>query len=92
MTYDKNKAKVGIIVIGLLILFAIQTSASELSMISINQLKLILDNQKVIIIDVRGTEDWQSSDVKIKGAVRRAPQNYESWAGDLPKDKALVLY
>lgn len=92
MVSIKNKSKAGFIAIALLVVFAIQTSASELSMISKDQLRLMLDNPKVVIIDVRGTEDWQSSNVKIKGAIRKAPQNYESWVRELPKDKTLVLY
>lgn len=72
--------------------YTLTAYAAGLSLISINQLKLILDNPEIVIIDVRSSEDWQSSDVKIKGAVRGAPKNFESWAYDFSKDKALILY
>jgi rhodanese-related sulfurtransferase len=92
MASIKNISKLGFIALALFIVFATQTRASEFSMISNNQLKLMLDSPNVLVIDVRNTEDWRSSNVKIKGAVRKAPQSFESWSRELPKDKALVLY
>lgn len=92
MASIKTISKAGLIVLALLIVLATQTRASEFSMITNNQLKLMLDSPNVIIIDVRNTDDWRSSNIKIKGAVRKAPQNFESWVHELPKDKALVLY
>ena len=71
---------------------SLAVSASEISIISTNQLNLILGNPEIIVIDVRASKDWQSSSVKIKGAVRGAPKNFESWAYDFSKDKVLVLY
>ncbi len=68
------------------------TDAAKISMISINQLKLILDNPQVVVIDVRTIAAWRKSPVKIKGAVRGAPKQFESWSKDFPRDKALVLY
>jgi rhodanese-related sulfurtransferase len=67
-------------------------SASGISIISTNQLNLILGNPEIAIIDVRASKDWQSSNVKIKGAVRGSPKNFESWANDFSKDKVLILY
>ena len=66
--------------------------AAEISIISVDQLKRMLDNPEIVIIDVRQGQDWQSSPVKIKGAVRRIPKKFKSWAHDFPLDKALVLY
>ena len=66
--------------------------AANISLISIDQLKLILDNPQVVVIDVRTTNAWRDSPVKIKGAVRGAPKQFESWSTDFPRDKALVLY
>jgi hypothetical protein len=60
--------------------------------ISINQLLESLDHPQLLILDVRTPGSWQASDIKIKGAVRKNPDTFESWANDLPKNKFLVLY
>jgi hypothetical protein len=61
--------------------------------ITINQLVESLDNDQFIILDVRAPEHWQASDNKIKGAVRKNPDTFDSWANDLlPHNKPLVLY
>lgn len=46
----------------------------------------------VIIIDVRQPKDWQASDKKIKGALRRDPNAVETWAASLPQNKKIILY
>ena len=60
--------------------------------ISINQLLESLDHPQLLILDVRTPGSWQASDNKIKGAVRKNPDTFESWANDLPENKFLVLY
>jgi len=60
--------------------------------ITINQLLESLDHPQLLILDVRTPGSWQASDNKIKGAVRKNPDTFESWANDLPKNKFLVLY
>lgn len=92
MTTFKMATWRGLMAGALLITFWLPAVASDIPMLSDRQLLQMLDDPNVIILDVRATKDWQSSDRKIKGAVRKAPQNYESWAADLPKEKALVLY
>lgn len=76
----------------LVALYASAAIAADLAVISVNELKLILDDPDIAIIDVRSSNDWQSSDVKIKGAIRGAPKNFESWAFDFSRDKRLILY
>ena len=56
------------------------------------ELKKLLGNSDVIIIDVRMAKDWGASKTKIKGAVWEDPDNLKSWADKYPKDKTLVLY
>ncbi len=56
------------------------------------KLKAMLDNPEVIIIDVRTGGDWKHSELKIKGALRKRPQLFDSWANELPPDKMIVLY
>ena len=60
--------------------------------ITINQLLESLDNPQLLILDVRTTGSWQGSNNKIKGAVRKNPDIFDSWANDLPKNKYPVLY
>ncbi len=60
--------------------------------ITIDQLLESLDHPQLLILDVRTPGSWQASDNKIKGAVRKNPDTFDSWANDLPKNKFLVLY
>ena len=66
--------------------------ASDHELITVNELNRLLDDPETVIVDVRSNSDWQFSEVKIKGAVRKAPKNFASWAYDYSKDTKLVLY
>ncbi len=57
-----------------------------------DELKAMLDNPDLVILDVRAEGDWKDSDSKIKGAVREDPGSVKSWAGKYSKEKTLVLY
>ena len=57
-----------------------------------DQLKAMLDNPNLVIIDVRAGADWLRSDIKIKGAVREDYNDVNSWANKYTKNKLLVLY
>ncbi|MCG6917222.1 MAG: hypothetical protein LJE89_06705 [Deltaproteobacteria bacterium] len=58
------------------------------------ELKSMLGNAKLIIVDVRRSKDWNSSEYKIKGAVRADPDpsKVESWASSYGRDKIFVVY
>ena len=56
------------------------------------QLKSMLGDPKLVIVDVRRNLDWNSSEYKIKGAVRADPTKVESWASSFGKDKTFVIY
>jgi len=56
------------------------------------ELKAMLGNPDLFIIDVRFGKDWTDNDLKIKGAVREDPEAFDSWANKYPKDKTLVFY
>jgi hypothetical protein len=57
------------------------------------ELKLLLGNPDVIIVDVRIESDWKESKWKIKGAVREDPEkDINTWVDKYPKDKTLVFY
>jgi hypothetical protein len=74
ISHLKKHIMLGLLVSVLTILFSLPAGASEVSIISGIQLKRILDNPEIIIIDVRSSGDWRSSNIKIKGAVRKIPK------------------
>ncbi len=57
-----------------------------------DELKAMLGNPDVVILDVRLEGDWKDDHLKIKGAIREDPESVKSWAGKYSKDKTLVLY
>ncbi len=57
-----------------------------------DELKAMLGNPDVVILDVRLEDDWKDDHLKIKGAIREDPESVKSWAGKYSKDKTLVLY
>jgi rhodanese-related sulfurtransferase len=60
--------------------------------ITIDELKARLAKKEpVVIIDVRGS-DYDSSEAKIKGAIRIVPAELEAHLKDLPRDKEIVTY
>lgn len=66
--------------------------AADVPRMTKEELKALLGNPDLIIIDVRLGSDWAGSDLKIKGAFREDPQAVESWANKYSKDKTLVFY
>lgn len=60
--------------------------------ISIDTLKDWLDDPQVVIVDVRAPKDWEAGAAQIKNARHRDPMQVQSWAGELPKEKKIVLY
>jgi hypothetical protein len=70
----------------------ITAAATDVPRITKEELKSMLGNPDVIVLDVRSDSDWKASDQKILGAVRENPNVSESWAGKYPKTKTLVLY
>jgi predicted sulfurtransferase len=66
---------------------------TKVSRMTKEELKSLLGNPEVIILDVRIAGEWKRGDVKVKGAVREDPEkDYRSWATKYPKDKTLVFY
>jgi hypothetical protein len=67
-------------------------AAKEIPRVSIDELKGMLDAKDYVLVDVRAGKDWSSSELKIKGAVREDPKEFDSWAAKYPKDKKIILY
>ena len=81
------------LIISIIFLFGFSLfAAGDIPRIRVDQLKEMLGNPEVVIIDVRSDRDWEQSDAKIKGALREKPQAVDSWAGKYPPDKTIVLY
>ncbi|NWF53191.1 MAG: hypothetical protein HXY45_00180 [Syntrophaceae bacterium] len=70
------------------------TVASEkVPRMTIQQLKDLMGNPDVVILDVRSKSDWDKAQTKIQGAVREDPsKDTKSWAEKYGRDKTLVLY
>ena len=88
------KGKLVILVLGLAIvsMLAPFAAADEVPRMTKEQLKALLDDPDVVILDVRTSRDWKGSEKKIKGAIRENPKAVASWAHKYSKDKTLVLY
>lgn len=61
--------------------------AQEVPKITKEEIKGMLDNAEVTIVDVRLGKDWDGSKLKIKGAVREDPRKVSSWIDKYPKGK-----
>jgi len=67
-------------------------AADEAPRIAKEEVKALLNDQSVAILDARITPDWKKSGQKIKGAVRVDPLDVGAWAGKYPKDKKIIVY
>lgn len=67
-------------------------AAGDAPRISKEDVKALLGDPGVVILDARTGSSWSKSDKKIKGAVRADPDEVPSWAGSIPKDKKIIVY
>jgi divalent metal cation (Fe/Co/Zn/Cd) transporter len=67
-------------------------TSKEVQRITKEQLRSMLDDPGVTIVDVRPEEQWKASELKVRGAVHEDPDKVESWAEKYQKGKTLVLY
>jgi len=86
------------IIVMLAFIFATATSSSSLSgeeevkKITKEDLKPLLEDTAVVVVDVRIQGHLDGTKSKIKGAVREDPNQVEAWMGKYGKDKTLVFY
>jgi len=67
--------------------------AADVPRISKEELRSMLNDPEVVILDVRTAADWDKSKTKIQGALREDPdKSAKSWAGKYSKDKTIILY
>jgi rhodanese-related sulfurtransferase len=90
----KKLATTVAVIIGLVVMkiLASMAMAQEIPKITKEEVKAMLDDTEVIIVDVRLGGDWDGSKSKIKGAVREDPRNVSSWVDKYPKEKTLIFY
>lgn len=68
-------------------------SLTKVQRITKEELKALLNDASVVVIDVRTDWSWKESDKKIKGALREDPlADVKTWASRYPKEKRIVLY
>ncbi len=78
--------------LGTLFFIGVASAAEEAPRVTPAELKAMLGDPNVIIVDVRLGPDWTDSNAKIKGAVRENPLQVDAWMNKYPKDKTLVFY
>lgn len=66
--------------------------AADVPRMTKEDLKAMVDDPDVIILDARSGRDWSSSEFKIQGADRADPADFSSWAEKCPPEKTIVLY
>jgi hypothetical protein len=66
--------------------------ADEVSRISKEEAKEMVDNPDVVFLDLRAGSDWRASDIKIKGAVREEPGNVQEWISKYDVERTYILY
>ena len=89
----KKRGLIGILFILLGVgMFAKLLLSADVPKMTKDELKAMLGNPDLVMVDVRLGKDWTDSEMKIKGAVREDPRDVESWAKKYTKDKILVLY
>ena len=77
------------IMFGILTTFA---ESADVPRMTVDDLKAMLGNPGLVIVDVRLGRDWADNDIKIQGAVREDPESVKTWAEKYSKDKTFVLY
>jgi hypothetical protein len=72
--------------------FSVADNLKNVPSISIHQVKELLNNSNVVIVDVRKYQNWWRSNKKILSAVRENPSKVGQWVQKYPKNKSLIFY
>ena len=73
-------------------MFVSRVLSADVPRMTKDELKELLGNPDVILLDVRSGSDWKDSDLKIQGAIREEPEQINSWSKKYSKEKIIVLY
>jgi len=71
---------------------AAEQPSTDVPRVTQEQLKSMLGEPDLILLDVRLEEQWKISASKIPGAVHENQAAVASWADKYPKDKTIVTY
>jgi rhodanese-related sulfurtransferase len=91
----KNRKAIRAIILVSMVLFLmvpLSIYAQEVPRMTKEELKAMIDNPELVIVDVRSGRDWKSSESKIENAVREEPRKADSWGDKYDKSKTFVLY
>jgi rhodanese-related sulfurtransferase len=80
------------VLLALVQMSVVTAQTADVSRLTAEELKAILQQPDVVVVDVRTVSDWKKSDLKISGAQREDPLDVDSWAGNYAKTKTIVLY
>jgi hypothetical protein len=92
---DLKRVGIGVVLALIFSMTALSWTAvngAEVERITKESLKEMLDNPMLIILDVRAKSHWESSNRKIKGAIREDPKDVEAWMIRYDRVKTLVFY
>ena len=100
--YDQDRSKAMKSILKMLLLIGLGASigcvsattatSKDIAKITVQELRSMLGDPDVIIVDVRVEQQWKASELKIRGALHENPDTVESWAKRYQKDKTLILY
>ena len=91
----KNMLKVlpgFVLAMGLMLVLSIPSLSGASALITKEELKPMLDDPDLVILDARLGRDWKSSEFKIKGAVRVDSKDFKQLGEKYGKDKKYVVY
>jgi predicted sulfurtransferase len=64
----------------------------EAERISKEELRKMLDDPRLVVIDTRVKQQWDKAEFKIPGARHGSPWTAEEWGQDIPRDRIVVTY
>ena len=81
-----------VLLLSLALTWVSSVMAADIPRMTKEELKAMMDDAKVIIVDVRTNADWNMSERKIRGAVREDPNKVKSSIEKYSPDKTFVFY
>ena len=69
-----------------------QDVSGEAPRITMEELKSMLGDPNLVIIDSLVGDQWETVAQKLPGAVHEDPDDVDSWADKYPKNKTIVTY
>jgi hypothetical protein len=75
-----------------IILLGTSLQADEVPRMTKEQLKAMLGNPELVLLDARRGVDWSSSEFKIQGAAYVGGEDYSDWSTRIDRNKTVVLY